>query len=67
MLDIGNKKYIISGGIDFTLKDITSQSFIYDVNTHSVTKITNMHQPRYTHAALFFNNQLFVFGGRYFG
>ena len=67
MLDIGNKKYLISGGIDFTLKDITSQCYIYDSSSHSVEKISNMNQPRYTHAALYVNGRLFVFGGRYFG
>lgn len=67
MIDMGNKKYVISGGIDYTLKDITSQCFIYDVNNHSIQKIANMLQPRYTHAALFINNKIYVFGGRYFG
>ena len=67
MLDIGDKKYLISGGIDFTLKDITDNCFIYDVNSHKTNKIANMNQARYTHAAICWNNQVFVFGGRFFG
>ena len=67
MLAINNKQYLISGGIDFTLKDITTLCYIYDVPSHTTKQTALMHQARYTHAGLFYQQQIFVFGGRYFG
>lgn len=67
MLSLDSKQFIISGGIDFAMKDITNRCYIYDVNTHTTKSISNMIQARYTHTALFVNNQLYVFGGRFYG
>ena len=67
MLDINHKNYLISGGIDFSLKDITNHCFIYNSVNHTVKQIAQMNQARYTQAALLFNDKVFVFGGRYFG
>jgi hypothetical protein len=67
MVEVGNRQYLISGGIDFGLKDITSSCFLYDVPTHSVRRAASMHQPRYTHAALRTVEEVVVVGGRFFG
>jgi len=67
MLALNSKQYIISGGIDFTMKDITNLCFIYDVNNHTISKIASMIQARYTHTALYINKHVYVFGGRFYG
>jgi hypothetical protein len=54
MISIENKQYFISGGINFDLTNITSSCSIYDSTTHTIKKLSNMNQPRYTHAALYF-------------
>lgn len=67
MLDLGQKEYFISGGMNFSFNDITDNCFIYNSTTHAIKKVANMNQARYTHAALLYEEQLYVFGGRYFG
>lgn len=67
MIDLGHKEYFISGGMNFTLNDISDNCYLYSSTTHTVKKLASMNQPRYTHASLFFKEELYVFGGRYFG
>ena len=64
---INPKQYIITGGIDFTMKDITNQCYIYDVIGHTTVKIANMLQARYTHSTLCVEDMVYVFGGRFYG
>jgi len=67
MLEYEAGKFVISGGINYDLTDITTEVFIYDSMEHSVRQLAAMNQPRYTHASLFYLNYLYVIGGRFFG
>lgn len=67
MLELQNKEFLISGGINFVLNDITSDVYLYSPTQHAVKKMAGMNQPRYTHASTMFNHAVWVIGGRYFG
>lgn len=67
MLEYEKNKFVISGGINYDLTDITEGVVIYDAIQHSVKQLAPMNQPRYTHASLFYQNYLYVVGGRFFG
>jgi len=67
MLEVQTNIFFISGGIDFSLKDITNRCFIYDANTHKAQTVASMVQPRYTHSSVHIDKNVYVAGGRYFG
>ena len=67
MVSIGENTYFISGGTNHALNVISSECFIFNMKENSTTPITKMKQERYTHASLYYEGWVYVFGGRHFG
>jgi hypothetical protein len=59
--------YLITGGINFKLNHIYSDVYLFNSKLNKLYPLNSLRQPRYTHSAVFYNNSLFIIGGRYFG
>ncbi|KAL4466139.1 hypothetical protein ABPG72_000685 [Tetrahymena utriculariae] len=60
-------KIIICGGVNNKLNDILPICQLYDPVSNTSTPLSNMHQARYTHSAIYFNDYVYVIGGRTYG
>lgn len=58
---------IVCGGIDSTLRNISSQVFEYDFRTNDMKKLSPMNQIRYTFPIVYHNNYIYAVGGRIYG
>lgn len=66
-LYLSPEKIVLTGGISKDYSEITKKSFLYNPINTTASSLTPMHQARYTHMSCFFEDRLYVLGGRTYG
>ena len=66
-LYLSPEKIILTGGINKTYSEITKKSFLYNPTAGTVTPLPVLNQARYTHMSSYFEDRVFVLGGRTYG
>lgn len=64
---INNNQVFLAGGIINKLSDISDRAYIYDLNSRTVTRTTEMRQIRYTFPVVHHKGFVYAIGGREFG
>ncbi|KAL4471672.1 hypothetical protein ABPG74_008565 [Tetrahymena malaccensis] len=62
-----NLCFFISGGVDLEQQIIYPNSYLYNPHQNQINVIASMQQKRFYHSSCYFQNQIFVTGGRIYG
>jgi hypothetical protein len=58
---------IVCGGTTHNLERVTNQCFEFNFRTNKIIPLPNMREIRYTFPILFYENRIYVFGGKTYG
>lgn len=67
MICIGKERFLVAGGITGNLTQIVSDCYYLEPLKGKAMECPKMIRPRYTHISIYYDEYVYMFGGRQMG